>query len=91
MHFSRLALLLASLLQRDPAWTYSLHCSSFLGLLYRILIIYLVKPKKGTTMETIGRFPKIGYTARLMDFTIPNLETLLEGSWDYVIRKNGYM
>ena len=42
-------------------------------------------------METIGRFPKIGYTAQLMDFTIPNLETLLEGSWDYVIRKNGYM
>ena len=34
--------------------TYSLHCSSFLGLPYRILIIYLVKPKKGTTMETIG-------------------------------------
>ena len=27
--------------------TYSLHCSSFLGLPYRILIIYLVKPKKG--------------------------------------------
>ena len=26
----------------------------FLGLPYRILIIYLVKPKKGTTMETIG-------------------------------------
>ena len=35
--------------------TYSLHCSSFLGLPYRILLIYLVKPKKGTTMETIGR------------------------------------
>ena len=34
--------------------TYSLHCSSFLGLPYRILIIYLVKPKKGTTMETTG-------------------------------------
>ena len=34
--------------------TYSLHCSSFLGLPYRILLIYLVKPKKGTTMETIG-------------------------------------
>ena len=32
--------------------TCSLHCSSFLGLPYRILIIYLVKPKK--TMETIG-------------------------------------
>ena len=34
--------------------TCSLHCSSFLGLPYRILIIYLVKPEKGTTMETIG-------------------------------------
>ena len=35
--------------------TCSLRCSSFLGLPYRILIIYLVKPEKGTTMETIGR------------------------------------
>ena len=35
--------------------TYSLHCSSLLGLPCRSLIIYLVKPKKGTTMETIGR------------------------------------
>ena len=35
--------------------TYSLHCSSFLGLPYRILIIYLVKPEKGTSMETIGK------------------------------------
>ena len=35
--------------------TYSLHCSSFLGLPFRILYIELVKPKKGTTMETIGR------------------------------------
>ena len=34
--------------------TCSLHCSSFLGLPYRILIICLVKPKKGTTMETVG-------------------------------------
>ena len=34
---------------------YSLHCSSFLGLLFRILNIKLVKPKKkGTTMETTG-------------------------------------
>ena len=40
--------------------TYSLHCSSFLGLPYRILIIYLVKPNKGTTMETIGRIHCIG-------------------------------
>ena len=35
--------------------TYNLHWSSFLGLPYGILIIYLVKPKNGTTMETIGR------------------------------------
>ena len=34
--------------------TYRLHCSSFLRLPYRILIIYLVKPKIGTSMETIG-------------------------------------
>ena len=33
----------------------SLHCSSFLGLPFRILTINLVKPKKRTTMETIGR------------------------------------
>ena len=35
--------------------TYTLHCSSFLGLPVRILSIKLVKPKKGTTMETIGK------------------------------------
>ena len=40
--------------------TYSLHCSSFLGLPYRILNIYLVKPKKGTTMETTGRVWGLG-------------------------------
>ena len=34
--------------------TYSLHCSSFLGLPYRILIIRLVKPTEGTTVETAG-------------------------------------
>ena len=34
--------------------TYGLHCSSFSGLPYRILTIYLAKSKKGTTMETIG-------------------------------------
>ena len=39
--------------------TYSLHCSSFLGLPVRILNIDLVKPKKGTTMETIGNFSKM--------------------------------
>ena len=35
--------------------TYSLHCSSFLGLPLRILNIDLAKPKKGTTMETTGQ------------------------------------
>ena len=44
---------------RDPTLnpispTYSLHCSSFWGLPFRILNIDLVKPKKGTTMETTG-------------------------------------
>ena len=34
--------------------TYSLHCSSVFGLPFRVLYIDLVKPKKGTTMETIG-------------------------------------
>ena len=34
--------------------TCSLHCSSFFGLPFGILNIELVKPKKGTTMETIG-------------------------------------
>ena len=36
-----------------------LHCSSFLGLPFRILNIKLVKPKQGTTMETIGRAPSL--------------------------------
>ena len=40
---------------KDLESTCSLHCSSFLGLPHRILIIYLgVKPEKGTTMETTG-------------------------------------
>ena len=34
--------------------TCSLHCSSLSGLPFRILSIKLVKPKKGTTMETTG-------------------------------------
>ena len=36
-------------------FTESLHCSSFLGLSFRILNVERVKPKKGTTMETKGR------------------------------------
>ena len=46
-------------------YTYSLHCSSFLGLPFRILNIELVKPKKGTTMETIGK-KRIGGLQRNM-------------------------
>ena len=42
-------------LQKDGVHsTCSLHCSSFLGLPFGILNIELVKPTKGTTMETIG-------------------------------------
>ena len=37
---------------KHPA--YSLHGSSFLGLPFRILNIELVKPTKGTTMETLN-------------------------------------
>ena len=37
------------------SFTYSLHCSSFWGLPFRIPNLELVKPKKGTTMETIRR------------------------------------
>ena len=46
--------LICGLHMPDVDYTYSLHYSSFLGLPYRILLIYLVKPKKGTTMETLG-------------------------------------
>ena len=35
-----------------------LHCISFFGLLSRILSINLVKPKQGTTVETITLNPK---------------------------------
>ena len=35
--------------------TYSLHGSSSLGLPFEILKIDLVKPKKGSTMETRGK------------------------------------
>ena len=40
----------------DVWFTYSPHCGSFLGLPFRILNIELLNQKKGTTMETIGRF-----------------------------------
>ena len=35
--------------------TYSLHCSSFWGLPFRLLNTKMVKPQKGTTMETVGK------------------------------------
>ena len=44
-----------NLLEAPWTLTYGLHCSSFLGLLFGILNIELVKPKKGTTMDTKGR------------------------------------
>ena len=44
--------------------TYSLHRSSFLGLPFRILNIELVKPKKGTTMETRGTTRRTGEASR---------------------------
>ena len=50
------SLLLAFLLQLDPAW----------------------------------RFPKIGHSSQFVDFTTLKLETWLEGSWDFVTRKQGY-
>ena len=60
---------------RKPWAPYSLHCSSFLGLPFiRILNIKLVKPKKGTTMETIGLIERklqlgsLGYIGRLYGF-----------------------
>ena len=48
------------------AW--SLHCSSFLGLPFRIHNIELVKPRKGTTMETLGRFGVQGLGFLGLDF-----------------------
>ena len=37
---------------------------AFLGLPFMILYIEFVKPKKGTTMETIGKPPNPGMTPR---------------------------
>ena len=39
----------------------------FLGLPFRILIIELVKPKQGTTMETKGRISNLGLLPALVD------------------------
>ena len=60
-------------------FTYSLHCSSFLGLPFRILNRDSVKPKEGTTMETIGS--ALGSTGRGLVLASPsrNSETRQEG------------
>ena len=65
----------------DKGVTYSPHCSSLLGLSFRILDIDLVEPQKGTTMETIGRVAvggffgcKAGPDVRLHDLTIFSTE-----------------
>ena len=50
---------------RGSQVTYSLHCSSFVGPPFRILNVELVKPKQGTTMETIGSLPVYGIAAFL--------------------------
>ena len=47
---------------------YSLHCSSFLGLPYRIPNIKMVTPKIRKNNETIGSFCKAAYiVARLVN------------------------
>ena len=52
----------------------SLHCSSFLGLPYRILTIKLARSKKGTTMETTGRtLPTSILRVRIRGYTSPRL------------------
>ena len=56
----------------------------FGGYLYRILIIYLVKPKKGTTMETIGNACRVhvpkDYILWLGTWT---LRVMIFGFWVY--------
>ena len=63
--------------------TYSLHCSSFLGLPYRILIIYLVKPQKGPTMETIGNIPEIRNIPKIIAGSLIcfKVYSLIKGYW----------
>ena len=58
---------------------WSLHCSSFLGLPYRILIIYLLQPKKGTTMETIGTMEPLGSSVTCQPYTILEVLQLPHG------------
>ena len=47
----------------DRGPTCSLHCSSFLGLPYRILVIYLVEPKKELTQLQGFRVLDLGFRA----------------------------
>ena len=59
--------------------TFSLHCSSFWGLPYRILIIYLVEPKKGTTMQTTGIYSSATFMTQAPPSTprsLPRVEHL---------------
>ena len=44
-----------SLAATSACCAYSILCTSFSGLPYRILIIKLLGPKEGTTLETVGR------------------------------------
>ena len=46
-------------------FTYSLHCSSFLGLLIGSYLYIWLNQKKGTTMETIGRVQGLARNFRL--------------------------
>ena len=46
--------------------TYSLHCNSFLGLLYRILNIYLVKPKKELQWRLQGTYGRMDRAVMLV-------------------------
>ena len=66
---------LTETLNPDP--TSRLHCRSFLGLPQRILNVDSVKPKKGTTMETIGR---CNVQAKPYILTVSVLQYL--GAWE---------
>ena len=61
--------------------TCCLHCSSFLGLPFGILNIELVKPQKGTTMETGGR-PKTPKAPELPSLTQVNEAEALRWPWN---------
>ena len=48
---------------------------------YRILNIQLVKPKKGTTMETIGRVGTVSGLEPLLQESLASVECALGGFW----------